>query len=508
MNNQNKSTESGKIRLSITSKLNTRLFLRLLGIFLSLNIVICLIAAGALAYYSEKKVIGALEKFSGSEPPAETNSEWAQWMQMAGLSVRTLAYSSDGNLIEWPFSRYLPYETEKAVMGFRMSPGRTIDSISSITYIVQVSVFSNDYGRTYEVGLQIGQFILYFIYAFLALLVFELLTLFSRTINDRRMVRRTLGPIADLARAAQTLNDVNRQLDPEKMMVLAGKLDGIDAGRLDTRIQIDDMQEELKSVAVAINGLLDRINESYAAQTRFVSDASHELRTPISVIQGYANLLDRWGKDDEKALLESVSAIKDEAGNMKELVEQLLFLARGDSNRISLVRERIDALGLIGEVISETRMLDKGHEFKIAGSDVIITADRSLLKQALRILIDNAIKYTDNDGEITISAIIDGWSARISVSDNGIGIAPEILPFVFDRFVRADESRARSTGGSGLGLSIAQWIISRHNGHIEVISREGIGTRITLILPTLADSLDSQMIATPQSPQTAAFTSQ
>ncbi|MCL2152660.1 MAG: hypothetical protein FWH57_06865, partial [Oscillospiraceae bacterium] len=156
MNNQNKSTESGKIRLSITSKLNTRLFLRLLGIFLSLNIVICLIAAGALAYYSEKKVIGALEKFSGSEPPAETNSEWAQWMQMAGLSVRTLAYSSDGNLIEWPFSRYLPYETEKAVMGFRMSPGRTIDSISSITYIVQVSVFSNDYGRTYEVGLQIG----------------------------------------------------------------------------------------------------------------------------------------------------------------------------------------------------------------------------------------------------------------------------------------------------------------------------------------------------------------
>jgi signal transduction histidine kinase len=337
----------------------------------------------------------------------------------------------------------------------------------------------------YEIGLGIGQFLLYFIYAFIALLVFELLTLLSRTVNDRRMVRRTLGPIAELARAAQSLNEVNKQLDNEKMMALAGRLDGIDAGRLDTRIQIDDVQEELKNLAVAINGMLDRINESYAAQTRFVSDASHELRTPIAVIQGYANLLDRWGKDDEKALTESVSAIKDEAGNMKDLIEQLLFLARGDSNRIKLVEERVEVYSLFEEVISEMRMLDNGHEFKISGSDVVITADRALLKQALRILVDNAIKYTDSDGEITISASSDDISARLSVSDNGIGIAPEILPYVFNRFVRADESRTRSTGGAGLGLSIAQWIAARHNGYIEVLSREGIGTRITIVLPAL-----------------------
>ena len=475
MNRYTKSPEpAGKIRFSITNKLNTRLFFRLLGLFFSLNIIICIISAVTLTFYCENKVISALEMLADNEPPVS-----GEWMQLAGMGIRTLPSHSDSGFIEWPFSRFLPYTTEKSVRGFRTSGSGTRDTINNIIYIVEVSAG----GKTYEIALHIGHFILYFIYAFFTLLAFELLTLLTRTANDRRMIRRTLDPIAELARAAQTLNEVNKQLDQEKIMALAGRLDGIDACRLDTRIQIDDLQEELKNVAVAINGMLDRINESYAAQARFVSDASHELRTPIAVIQGYANLLDRWGKDDEKTLTESVSAIKDEAGNMKDLVEQLLFLARGDSNRISLVDERIEAAGLIEEIIGEMRMLDNGHEFKIADNDVVLMADRSLIKQALRILVDNAIKYTDNDGEITISAASDSESVRLSVSDNGIGINPEILPFVFNRFVRADESRARATGGAGLGLSIAQWIATRHNGHIEVLSREGIGTKITIVLP-------------------------
>jgi len=483
MNNKRNPAEPGKIRYSITSKLNTKLFFRLLGLFLSLNIIICIIAAFALAFYAERKVISALEMLDASEPPIN-----GEWMQLAGMSIHTLPEPSAGGMTAWPFSSYLPYETEKAARGFRATNSGNMETIRSITYIVQVG--TND--KVYEVGLRVGQFILYFIYAFLALLLFELLTILTRTIDDRRMIRRTLDPIAELARAAQSLNEVNKQLDHEKMMALAGRLDGIDAGRLDTRIQIDDLQEELKNVAVAINGMLDRINESYAAQARFVSDASHELRTPIAVIQGYANLLDRWGKDDEKTLTESVSAIKDEAGNMKDLVEQLLFLARGDSNRISLVKEYFELSSLIEEVVGEMRMLDNGHEFKITGSDVVVTADRSLIKQALRILVDNAIKYTDQDGEITISATSDGETTKLSVSDNGIGINPEILPHVFNRFVRADESRTRATGGAGLGLSIAQWIATRHNGHIDVLSREDIGTRMTLVLPASTEAQEAE----------------
>jgi len=476
MKNQNKPPESAKFRYSITNKLNKRLFFRLLGLFLTLNTLICIITGAALAFYCENKVITALEILPDKEPPAS-----GEWMEMAGMGVRKLTQPSIRGTFRWPFSRFLPYETQYNIRGFRASGNGFAGTISSISYVVNVRVDDT----VYEVELFIGTFIQWFIYAFIALQVFELLILLSRTLKDRKMIRRTLDPIAELARAAQSLNEVNKQLDHEKMMALAGSLDGIDAGRLDTRIQIDDLQEELKNVAIAINGMLDRINESYAAQARFVSDASHELRTPIAVIQGYANLLDRWGMEDEKALTESVAAIKDEAGNMKDLVEQLLFLARGDSNRINLIEEHVDVSALIEEVVSEMRMLDNGHVFKVAGGGFEIMADRALIKQALRILVDNAIKYTDCDGEITVSSESNNETARLTVSDNGIGINAEILPRVFDRFVRADESRTRATGGAGLGLSIAQWIVMRHTGHMEVLSREGIGTKITLVLPAI-----------------------
>ena len=464
----------GKIRSSITNKLNRKLFFRLFGMFISLNILICIIAGVALAFYCESRVINALEMLPKHEPPAT-----GEWMDLTGLSVRTLSEPTIGSSVRWPFTRLISFEPESIYRGFRATQDGFSGTIRSIAYVVNAGYAD----KHYEIEVRIGTFILFFSYAFTALLVFELLILISRTVDDRKMIRKTLDPIAELARAAHNLNEINRQLDREKASALPGILDGIDAGRLDTRIQIDELQDELKNVAVAINGMLDRINESYAAQARFVSDASHELRTPIAVIQGYANLLDRWGTEDEKTLMESVAAIKDESENMKDLVEQLLFLARGDSNRINMVLESFDLSELAIEVVNESRLIDDRHEFKITCSKVDVAADKGLLKQALRILVDNAIKYTDKDGEITVSLVSDGKNARLAVSDSGIGIRPEILPNVFDRFVRADESRTRATGGAGLGLSIAQWIAARHNGFLEVLSREGIGTRITLILP-------------------------
>jgi signal transduction histidine kinase len=263
---------------------------------------------------------------------------------------------------------------------------------------------------------------------------------------------------------------------------LAGKLEGINAAKLDTRIQVDETQEELKNLARAINGMLDRINDSYRAQVRFVSDASHELRTPISVIQGYANLLDRWGKNDEKTLQESITAIKDEAANMKELIEQLLFLARGDNNTIALQPEVFLISDLAREVMNETQMIDSAHVFELRLSQAAVSADRALIKQALRILVDNSIKYSESGGTILLTTAIEGKNAKLSVQDEGIGIRPDVIPYIFDRFYRAEQSRARATGGAGLGLSIAKWIISRHGGHMEVLSRENFGTRITIVL--------------------------
>ncbi|HBC92592.1 MAG TPA: sensor histidine kinase, partial [Pelotomaculum sp.] len=256
-----------------------------------------------------------------------------------------------------------------------------------------------------------------------------------------------------------------------------------------TRISVGETQSELKSLASAINGMLDRINESYRSQVRFVSDASHELRTPISVIQGYVNLLDRWGKNDEKTLQESIDAIKDETENMKSLVEQLLFLARGDNNTMALQVERFELSALAEEVLRETQMIDGGHEYNSHAAPVFINADRSLVKQATRILIDNAMKYSPPGKRIIVSVSSADGYARLTVQDEGIGIKSEAVPRILDRFYRADESRAKATGGAGLGLSIAKWITERYGGHIEVLSRLDIGTRISIVFPTAPEGL-------------------
>ena len=486
MNKHDKATEPvGKIRSSITKKLQVRLLLRMLGMFFGLNIVICIIAVAALAFHSEARIVSALELLQEHGPPLN-----GVWTDVTGVTIGELSELPREGSAFWPFARYLPFESEDAVRGFRVASGGFRDTLRSIAYVVSIAVEDG----AYEVKLHIGEVINIFINAFIALLVIQFFMLLSQIVDDKSLIRKSLDPVSEFAKTAQSISDAGRKLDHEKMMALAGRLDGIDAGHLDSRIQVDDMHEELRNVGEAINGMLDRINESYAAQARFVSDASHELRTPIAVIQGYANLLDRWGKGDEKTLTESVTAIKDEAESMKELVEQLLFLARGDSNRISLFEERIELIDVIEEVVGEMRMLGTKQALSVSSDGATVLADRALIKQALRILVDNAIKYTDSGGHITIATTHDGISARLSVEDNGIGISPEILPNVFDRFVRADESRARATGGAGLGLSIAQWIAARHKGHMEVLSREGIGTKITFVLPAIIDS-DEPIIA-------------
>ena len=314
-----KQSEAGRLRHSITGKLNRRLFFRLLGIFITLNIIICIIAGLGLWFFSERRIANSVALLDSYDIP-----EYGAWSDLAGITLREIKdeFHNAEFSSQWPspWLRLHDYWDDISYRGFRANGSGFEGALRSISYVVGIKRS----GSIYEITLSVGSFIFPFVCCMFALFGFELLSLLSRTFRDRRMVRKTLDPIAELARTAQSLNEVNRQLDHEMTMALAGKLDGIDAGRLDMRIPVDDLQEELRNVAVAINGMLDRINSSYAAQARFVSDASHELRTPIAVIQGYANLLDRWGKEDEKALTESVAAIKDEAGNMKDLVEQLL----------------------------------------------------------------------------------------------------------------------------------------------------------------------------------------
>lgn len=294
-------------------------------------------------------------------------------------------------------------------------------------------------------------------------------------------VRVKLRPLQQFADAALKLSEMGGEAE-QRYQKLENAIDMLSPAEDDQKLVTGDA--ELAGLETAVNKLMARMRDSYRQQARFVSDASHELRTPIAVIKGYADLLDRWGKTDEKILEESIEAIKSESDNMQHLVEQLLFLARGDSGRTPLNLSDFDLTEMMKEVWEESVMIDDAHTYCFeGGGEIPVRGDISLIKQAARILIENASKYTPEGGEIKLKSLVSDGHPAFSVQDSGIGINQSDIPHIFERFYRADDSRSKQTGGSGLGLAIASWIVERHGGRFEVLSRKDIGTRITVILP-------------------------
>jgi signal transduction histidine kinase len=297
--------------------------------------------------------------------------------------------------------------------------------------------------------------------AFIALIA---LLLLASAVFGGLLIRKMLRPVYDMTRTARSIT----------------------ASDLGTRIKTVDSHDEFRELAETFNGMLDRIQESYEKQNRFVSDASHELRTPLSVVSGYANLLRRWGSGNPEVLEESVQKIIEETGNMQQLVGRLLFLARADRKTQHVRFERFSVTDMMREIAEETRMIDEDHRLtEQIAEEVFLTADYALLKQALRAIVDNSIKYTPPGGEISISCRKRDGHVEMEVGDTGIGIAEKDLPHIFDRFYKADEARTRGKGSSGLGLSIAKWIVERHRGEIRVESKPGKGTKFTVCLPDL-----------------------
>ncbi len=290
-------------------------------------------------------------------------------------------------------------------------------------------------------------------------------------------VRRLMRPLNDIAVKTEKLSSM--AFDSAKVQNFEQAVSSLDPENPEAKVFTGD--QELKSLEIAINNLLERMRESHRQQDRFVSDASHELRTPISVIQGYANMLDRWGKEDEQILEESIEAIKNESEHMKNLIEQLLFLARGDSGRNTLEFVPVDLSRIVEDVWEESEMIDENHKYEFEGGEPVeMLGDAAMLKQSLRILVQNAAKYSGEGNTITLRArLIDGRPAYI-VQDEGIGMAESEVVHVFERFYRADAARNREEAGTGLGLSIAKWIIDAHKGEIEVLSRPEFGTRFTV----------------------------
>ena len=254
---------------------------------------------------------------------------------------------------------------------------------------------------------------------------------------------------------------------------------------LNKRIEISGPDDELARLSVTFNEMIERLESSFEKQSQFVSDASHELRTPISVIQGYINLIDRWGKNNEKVLQESIDAIKMEAANMGELTERLLFIARSERGVVKIEKASFKLKELVDEIVKETMLIAPDHQISYeVPKGLMMLADRKMIKQMFRALLDNSIKFTQPGGEIKILATKakSGSKVEISITDTGAGIPKDELDSIFDRFYRVDKASTKETGGSGLGLSIVKWIIDVHEGEISIDSSLGQGTTVLIFL--------------------------
>lgn len=298
---------------------------------------------------------------------------------------------------------------------------------------------------------------------------------------NTNMVRKKMRPLNDLAVRAQEISEA--VYDTSKFDSLEQAIAKVHADSPDAHISTGD--KDLQSIEIALNNLLSKMKESERQQARFVSDASHELRTPISVIQGYVNMLDRWGKEDEEVLEEAIEALKNESEHMKELIEQLLFLARGDSGRNSLHMTSFDLNEVMKEVWEESVMIDEKHVYKldITFEPCMMQGDMAMIKQSIRIFVQNAAKYSAEKSIISLGVRQTENAVSYIVQDEGIGMKGDEVVHIFERFFRSDEARNGETGGSGLGLSIAKWIVDAHDGTIDVLSRMDIGTRFTVAFP-------------------------
>lgn len=239
--------------------------------------------------------------------------------------------------------------------------------------------------------------------------------------------------------------------------------------------------DELGKLGVTFNEMISRLEELVLKQKRFVADASHELRTPLTIIESYADMLKRWGSEDPELRKEAVEAILGESNRLKSLVGSLMQLAESEQEDWLQVAP-VELMEVVRSAASAMEVAFE-REIRVEGPDsaVPISGDAERLKQLLLILLDNAVKYSFRPVRIRVAR--GDEHVRLQVIDQGIGLEENALPFLFDRFFRTDLARTRSTGGFGLGLSIAKTIVERHGGTIRVNSRPGRGTTVTVVLP-------------------------
>lgn len=278
------------------------------------------------------------------------------------------------------------------------------------------------------------------------------------------LASRSFKPVDDIARIARAIT----------------------AHNLDQRIQPSGIDDELGRLIATFNEMISRLQLSFAQIQQFSSDASHELRTPLTIMRGELELALRSKKNSSEEYRKVLSSALEETMHMSAIIENLLTLAKADRGFTQLKTEDVWLRPIIQDLFEDCEILaERKHIVVRLGTldDALITGDAVRLRQLFLNLIDNAIKYTPDRGTVYISLHREQRFAKITINDSGVGIPAAELPKIYDRFYRVDKARTRELGGSGLGLSIAKWIVDIHGGTISVESEVNVGTTFTVSLP-------------------------
>lgn len=310
-------------------------------------------------------------------------------------------------------------------------------------------------------------------------------------------------PLADLNEALENLFSIFLILIPAALAVSVGggwflayksmkpvdmvtrTAHQITVNNLNQRIPDRDVDDEIGRLISTFNEMIARLSQSFDQIKQFSIDASHELRTPLTIMRGEVELALRSTKDPDEYRRVLVSNLE-ELVRLSSIVESLLTMAKGEFSQQDVKYEEVHLRDLLAELHEDCKII--AHKKQICvelkkNEDVVVIGDRLRLHQLLLNLLDNAIKYTPENGHVTVASESQNGYAKVRIEDTGVGIPREELRNVFDRFYRVDKARSREMGGSGLGLSIAKWIAELHRGHIDVESEPGKGSTFTVYLP-------------------------
>jgi heavy metal sensor kinase len=286
------------------------------------------------------------------------------------------------------------------------------------------------------------------------------------------MSRKALAPVDDLVQTARAVSGTS----------------------LNSRLPKLNTGDELQRLSDTLNEMLERIESAFLRITEFTADASHELRTPVSLIRTEAELALRRSRG-EAEYRESLQHILSEAERTTKLIEQLLELARADSGREILEMKPVNLEAALRSSFDGWKQVSRAREIQftadIREGSTFVLADETMLRRVLDILLDNAFKYTPSQGSVHVALAQNAQNAIVTVQDSGVGISEQDQGKIFERFYRVDKARSRSQGGTGLGLAIAQWIVTQHRGTITVNSRPGEGATFRMELPMVVAPVEN-----------------